>query len=72
MSRIGKQPITIPAGVTVTISGKLVTVEGPKGKQELRLMDGITTEQAEGILTLGRKASVLSSEQSLWLDAHPG
>ena len=32
MSRIGKQPITIPAGVEVTIAeGNLVTVKGPKG-----------------------------------------
>ncbi len=32
MSRIGKQPITIPAGVTVTVKESLVTVKGPKGE----------------------------------------
>ena len=32
MSRIGKNPIQIPAGVKVAVSGALVTVEGPKGK----------------------------------------
>ena len=31
MSRIGKQPITVPANVTVTIENNLVTVKGPKG-----------------------------------------
>ncbi len=31
MSRIGKLPITIPAGVTVTVSEDTVTVKGPKG-----------------------------------------
>ncbi|MFS8640032.1 MAG: 50S ribosomal protein L6, partial [Symbiobacteriaceae bacterium] len=31
MSRIGKQPIAIPSGVDVTISGQQVTVKGPKG-----------------------------------------
>ena len=31
MSRIGKAPIAIPAGVTVTVSGDTVTVKGPKG-----------------------------------------
>lgn len=31
MSRIGKLPIVIPAGVTVTISGNEVKVKGPKG-----------------------------------------
>ena len=32
MSRIGKQPITVPANVTVTIENNLVTVKGPKGE----------------------------------------
>lgn len=32
MSRIGKQPITVPAGVDVTIDGNTVTVKGPKGE----------------------------------------
>ena len=34
MSRIGKKPITIPAGVTVTVDGSHVTVKGPKGTLE--------------------------------------
>src|SRR5262245_23901270 len=32
MSRIGKKPIALPAGVKVTINGQQITVEGPKGK----------------------------------------
>ena len=32
MSRIGRKPITVPAGVTVTINGNEVTVKGPKGE----------------------------------------
>ena len=32
MSRIGKMPITVPAGVTVTIENNYVTVKGPKGE----------------------------------------
>src|SRR5262245_58896727 len=35
MSRIGKQPVTIPTGVKVQVSGGTVKVEGPKGKLEL-------------------------------------
>ena len=35
MSRIGKQPITIPSGVEVSISGQHVAVKGPKGTLEL-------------------------------------
>ena len=32
MSRIGKLPVAIPAGVKVTVANNLITVEGPKGK----------------------------------------
>lgn len=39
MSRIGKQPVIIPAGVTVTIAdGNLITVKGPKGTLERKLV----------------------------------
>lgn len=32
MSRVGKQPITVPGGVTVSVAGRVVSVSGPKGK----------------------------------------
>jgi len=32
MSRIGKMPVALPAGVKVVVDGGLLTVEGPKGK----------------------------------------
>ena len=39
MSRIGRMPVAIPAGVTVTIAeGNKVTVKGPKGTLELSLI----------------------------------
>jgi len=34
MSRIGKQPVTIPAGVKISVAAGKVLVEGPKGKLE--------------------------------------
>lgn len=41
MSRIGKQPVTVPSGVKVAISGATVNVEGPKGKLS-RTFSGVT------------------------------
>ena len=41
MSRIGKQPVTIPAGVKINVAGSKVGVEGPKGKLERVIPDGI-------------------------------
>ncbi|AKL74406.1 ribosomal protein L6, bacterial type [Actinobacteria bacterium IMCC26256] len=42
MSRIGKQPITLPAGVEVTITGSHITVKGPKGTLEIDAPPTIT------------------------------
>ena len=42
MSRIGKQPVTIPAGVKVAVSGQTVKVEGPKAKLEQVVHENIT------------------------------
>ena len=44
MSRIGRLPIPVPAGVDVTISGALITVKGPKGTLEhvISAPEGIT------------------------------
>ena len=47
MSRIGKQPIPVPAGVDVTIDGSTVTVKGPKGEMT-RTFNSILTISQEG------------------------
>jgi len=47
MSRIGKQPITLPAGVEVTIEGRTVTVRGPRGSLSHTVAEPITVQRAE-------------------------
>jgi large subunit ribosomal protein L6 len=48
MSRIGRQPITVPIGVTVTIEPEKVTVKGPNGELSERISRDITVEQTSG------------------------
>ena len=56
MSRIGKVPVTIPAGVEVTIDeANLVTVKGPKGELSQRISPLITIKKEEGVLYVGRQ-----------------
>ena len=57
MSRIGKKPIALPAGVkyTVSESGHSVLVEGPKGKVSALLPGGITLVQKDGHLVTERQ-----------------
>ena len=42
MSRVGKEPITIPSGVEVTLEGRRITVKGPKGTLEHEAPESIT------------------------------
>ena len=46
MSRIGKIPVTVPAGVDVTIGGQDVTVKGPKGTLALTISEPIAIARA--------------------------
>jgi large subunit ribosomal protein L6 len=50
MSRIGRKPIAVPKGVTASIQGNVVAVQGPKGKLETQLPPGIRMEQKDGNL----------------------
>jgi large subunit ribosomal protein L6 len=55
MSRIGKLPITVPAGVDVTIEGQTVSVKGPKGTLTHTVAEPITIERDEdGTLAVRR------------------
>ena len=54
MSRIGKMPITVPAGVTVTIDGTSVTAKGPKGELSRTFRPFVTIEQDGDTITVNR------------------
>lgn len=54
MSRIGKSPINIPQGVTVTVEKNTVTVKGPKGELTQAVDPDITCKVEEGVITVER------------------
>lgn len=54
MSRIGKQPITVPSGVTITVDSDLITVTGSKGTLTQFTMPGITVAQDGEIVNVTR------------------
>jgi large subunit ribosomal protein L6 len=54
MSRIGKQPIPVPAGVTVAIEPELVTVNGPKGELMERVQRDIKVERVDDQIIVTR------------------
>jgi large subunit ribosomal protein L6 len=54
MSRIGRKPITVPAGVEIKIEPELVTVKGPKGELSERISRDMTVQQDGETLTVER------------------
>jgi large subunit ribosomal protein L6 len=56
MSRIGKKPIAVPAGVKVEVKGGLVSVKGQKGALQRPLLDGIEVDVTDAQLLVKRKA----------------
>ena len=54
MSRIGRMPITVPAGVEVSITGQEVVVKGPKGSLSRAIALPIHVSQSDGVVTVAR------------------
>lgn len=54
MSRIGRMPIDIPAGVTVKLDGQVITVKGPKGELTRTLHPNIKVTVNDNVITVER------------------
>ena len=65
MSRIGKQPIAIPGGVSVSIQDGTVSVKGPKGELSRVFKKDITIEQKDNEVTLSHARKTLLTK-ALW------
>jgi large subunit ribosomal protein L6 len=75
MSRIGKSPIVVPSGVTVALSGNVLSVEGPKGKAELTVHALISVSTGETIAVgpkdiEGRDPKRLRLQRAMWGTTH--
>jgi large subunit ribosomal protein L6 len=64
MSRIGKLPVNVPNGVTITLDQNSVKVKGPKGELSHKLPSGITVEKTDNVLNVAR-ASEETNHKSL-------
>jgi len=56
MSRIGRQPVSIPQGVTAEVSGQSVKVKGPKGELSMDVHPAISVKLADGQIVLDRSS----------------
>ena len=68
MSKIGKLPVAIPAGVTVTVANNLVTVKGPKGELKQEFSNNIKVEVKgnEIVLTTANETKQANADHGLY------
>lgn len=52
MSKIGKHPVVVPAGVTATLSDDEITINGKLGTLKTHILSGVSVESSEGLLTV--------------------
>ncbi len=65
MSRIGKEPVTIPAGTTVTVEGQVVTAKGKLGEISYTMLEGISAKVEDGKVIVTRKDDTYKAQHGL-------
>jgi len=65
MSRIGKVPVPVPAGVTANIEGKVLSVKGPKGTLSLTMRDEISYTLGDGSIAV-KPANDTKQARAFW------
>ena len=65
MSRIGKEPVALPAGVTAKVDGQKVTVKGKLGELAYVMHDGITAKVEDGKIVVERKDDTIKNFHGL-------
>ncbi len=66
MSRIGKQPITLPSGVTATVDGEVLTVKGPRGTLTQKLHPNVRVKIEGEILTVTVADPERADDRAVW------
>jgi large subunit ribosomal protein L6 len=65
MSRTGKKPVAIPAGVTASLGNGLVSITGPKGSLTMPMVDEVTYSLEDGLLSI-KPANETKRARAFW------
>jgi large subunit ribosomal protein L6 len=65
MSRIGKKPVSVPAGVTAKVDGQVVQVKGAKGQLEFRVPDDVSVRYADNAISVDPRSQTKMA-RALW------
>lgn len=66
MSRIGKQPITIPAGISVEITQEAVVAKNAKNTLSFNILEGVRVEQVDNILKVSIEDETVKQQKAFW------
>jgi len=70
MSRVGKYPVAVPAGVTVSVDDGQITAKGKNGQKTLAILDTVTVDVSGGLVTVtprrGRRNNVSKRARQAW------
>lgn len=66
MSRIGKKPVIIPNGVTVTVDAHAITAKGPKGELSIGTHPEVTVAIEDGQAVISVKDETVKQQKALW------
>ena len=61
MSRVAKNPVSIPSGVEVTLNERTILLSGPKGKSEFAFPDSVSASHADDLVTISYDESSTES-----------
>ena len=67
MSRVGRQPITLPAGVELTIEAGRVNVTGPKGQLSCPVLTGLNVTKDEAVVTVTKRQDTAATQRAFGL-----
>jgi large subunit ribosomal protein L6 len=65
MSRVGKKPVAIPAGVTANVAGQAISIKGPKGTLQFTLPDDVGAKLEAGAVTVDPRAETKRA-RAMW------
>ena len=63
MSRIGKKPVELPSGVSASVSGQMIEVQGPKGKRSFKATDDVSIMVEGNAVTVSPRGSSKRARQ---------
>ena len=72
MSRIGKQPVKLPSGVSASVSGQTIEIKGPKGTLEFSATDDVTISMGDNSVAVEPRGAIQARPPAMGYEPYHG